>query len=125
VPHGFGNGRYSWLSEWPYEEYVILDEQENLAHGGVVAMILNFLTDPPDALLLHEVLYVGQAFGSDGDRSAWDRLKSHSTLQRIYSETRPDKEIWLTLCEIAGLGALAIERFTTLPPTATQPTEPT
>jgi hypothetical protein len=29
------------------------------------------------------------------------------------------------LRQIGGLGALAIERFTTLPPTATQPTEPT
>jgi hypothetical protein len=41
------------------------------------------------------VLYVGQAFG-DGNRAALDRLKSHSTLQKILARTPydlPDEEI--------------------------------
>lgn len=45
----------------------------------------------------YEVLYVGQAIGQ-GDRSAIDRLKSHSTLQKILAMTGneyPDKEIML------------------------------
>lgn len=47
-----------------------------------------------------EVLYVGQAYGQEGSRTAPDRLLSHATLQVIYSEAiaeSPDKEIWLML----------------------------
>ena len=47
-----------------------------------------------------EVLYVGQAYGSNGERTAPDRLRSHSTLQAIYSRVisrSPDQEIWLSL----------------------------
>lgn len=47
-----------------------------------------------------EVLYIGQAFGEDGNRTAIDRLGSHSTLQKIYSEAmqrNPDSEIWILL----------------------------
>jgi hypothetical protein len=47
-----------------------------------------------------EVLYVGQAYGEDGTRYAPERLKSHSTLQSIYSEimnNEPDREVWLFL----------------------------
>jgi hypothetical protein len=47
-----------------------------------------------------EVLYVGQAYGEAGTRSARDRLRSHQTLQGIYAEAidrAPDQEIWLLL----------------------------
>lgn len=53
-----------------------------------------------------EVLYVGQAYGTEGSRNAADRLESHSTLQSIYAEaaTRsPDQAIWLLLCEFNPL----------------------
>lgn len=45
-----------------------------------------------------EVLYVGKAFGKTGGRVSVDRLKQHSTLQRIMSEFldyRPNEEIIL------------------------------
>ena len=44
-----------------------------------------------------EVLYVGQAFGSKGERITIDRLKSHDKAQKIYFDTQnsfPDYEIW-------------------------------
>jgi hypothetical protein len=44
-----------------------------------------------------KVLYVGQAYGESGEREATTRLSNHSTLQKIYSETPPDKEVWITL----------------------------
>ena len=50
--------------------------------------------------LKFEVLYVGQAFGESGERLAMDRLKEHSTLQRIYFEymrLHPNKEVWILL----------------------------
>lgn len=49
-----------------------------------------------------EVLYIGQAFGRDGERIATDRLKSHSTLQRIltdYFSMHPDKQLHISLFE--------------------------
>lgn len=48
-----------------------------------------------------EVLYVGQAFG-DGDRSAFERLRSHSTLQKILAEVQaecPDDEVYVLMFE--------------------------
>lgn len=50
-----------------------------------------------------EVLYVGQAY-AEGNRSAFDRLKSHSTLQRILADTQyamPDDEVLLLAFEYA------------------------
>lgn len=50
-----------------------------------------------------EVLYVGQAY-ADGKRSALDRLKSHSTLQRILGNVQynmPDDEILVLTFEYA------------------------
>jgi hypothetical protein len=37
-----------------------------------------------------EVLYIGQAFGENGSRSALDRLKKHETLQKIAVQGVPD-----------------------------------
>lgn len=47
-----------------------------------------------------ELLYIGQSFGKNGERQSPERLKQHSTLQKIYAEAmqnNPDKEIWLNL----------------------------
>lgn len=44
-----------------------------------------------------EVLYVGQAFGKDGNRITVDRLRTHEKAQRIYFDTQqkfPDHEVW-------------------------------
>lgn len=44
-----------------------------------------------------EVLYVGQAFGKNGERITIDRLKAHEKAQKIYYETQqrfPDHEVW-------------------------------
>ena len=49
-----------------------------------------------DELNALEVLYVGQAFG-DGDRTAFERLRSHSTLQKILADVQanyPDDEVY-------------------------------
>jgi hypothetical protein len=48
----------------------------------------------------YQVLYIGQAYGEDGERAAIDRLNSHSTLQTILAEVlsnEPHNEIFL-LC---------------------------
>ncbi len=50
--------------------------------------------------LPYEVAYIGQAYGTDGDRSAVERLQSHASLQRIYADTldtSASREVWLLL----------------------------
>ncbi|RYH52488.1 MAG: hypothetical protein EON54_14565, partial [Alcaligenaceae bacterium] len=58
---------------------------------------LNFDIDGQQNL---EVVYVGQAFGTAGERTAVERLSSHSTLQKILADTaadEPHKEVLLLL----------------------------
>ncbi|MHA6482365.1 hypothetical protein ACX1C1_10755 [Paenibacillus sp. strain BS8-2] len=50
-----------------------------------------------------EVLYVGKAYGKNGNRLAQDRLSSHSTLQKIltdYYSNHQDKRIYILLLEM-------------------------
>lgn len=59
---------------------------------------------PAGVLRQFEVLYVGQAF-AEGRRTALDRLKSHSTLQKILADVlhkMPDDEIMLLTFEYPG-----------------------
>ncbi|OSA95093.1 UNVERIFIED_ORG: hypothetical protein B2H93_06450 [Clostridium botulinum] len=52
-----------------------------------------------------EVLYVGQAYGGDGKRTAIDRLKSHEKLQKILIDcnvTYPHKCIYVLLLEMSS-----------------------
>lgn len=49
-----------------------------------------------------KVVYIGQAFGEDGNRVAADRLISHSTLQKVYSvvsDENPTDDVWLLMFE--------------------------
>ncbi len=53
-----------------------------------------------------DVLYIGQSYGRQGSRIAQDRLKSHSTLQKIltdYNVKYPDKRIYILLLEICPI----------------------
>ncbi|PNQ84108.1 hypothetical protein C1T20_19265 [Paenibacillus polymyxa] len=53
-----------------------------------------------------EVLYIGQSFGTDGQRIAQDRLSAHSTLQKILTDFHskyPDRRIYLLLLEMTPL----------------------
>lgn len=99
VKHSFGEGA-TWESAWPYEEFAILDRDGNRVQGGVCALVLAFADSWPEQAALHEILYVGQAYGSAGERTAWDRLQSHETLQRILGDQLPDTQVWLTMATV-------------------------
>ena len=49
-------------------------------------MLLRMVPEPLPELSELEVVYIGQSLGDDGQRSALDRLLSHSTLQRVLAE---------------------------------------
>jgi hypothetical protein len=95
-----GPGPLSWHSEWPYEEFAIRDSQGRDVSKGVVALLNAWLPDWPAVANEHQVVYIGQAFGQAGERTAWDRLKSHETVQRILAETAPDMQVWLTYAAV-------------------------
>jgi hypothetical protein len=105
--HGFKTNNYLGTARvrvecpYPYTEFRIFSESGEVLSQGKVAVLLSQFVRPHGGLFDLEVLYIGQAFGQDGKRTAPDRLKAHSTLQNIYAEASrlsPDQEIWITLC---------------------------
>lgn len=83
--------------EYPYREIVSLNA-ENKVVTYLPASYVATYADSTEDLGRYEVLYVGQAFGNQGGRSAIERLRSHSTLQKILALTNhdhPDKEIMI------------------------------
>jgi hypothetical protein len=103
VRNNFGTKNATLICEYPHSVFAIIDNdsKEIITHGLVAALLnsaYHYLEDP--SFLDCEILYIGQAFGKDGNRNAIDRLQSHSTLQLIYSEAirkNLDDEIWLCL----------------------------
>lgn len=96
-----GTTEVSVECSYPYTEFAIRDKQGVVISNGKVALMMALANYEFWDKLDLEVLYIGQAFGEAGERTADIRLASHSTLQQIYSEAirkSPDYEIWLLLC---------------------------
>jgi hypothetical protein len=106
LPHQIGPGPLTWRTSWPHEAFEILDSEGTRAQGGVCALLGHYAHVWPAEADRHEILYVGQAFGSAGDRTAWDRLKKHETLQRILADQNPDTQVWLTLAAVSDVQLL-------------------
>jgi hypothetical protein len=93
------------LSDYPHREVSTLnDEGEEIRYlpASAISMGQGMHLENSELSSL-EVLYVGQAYG-EGNRSAFDRLKSHSTLQKILAEAQynsPDSEIYVLTFEYA------------------------
>ncbi len=91
------------LSKYPFREFSTYDidgKEVRYMPASAISMRLGLHTSNKELRNL-EVLYVGQAFG-DGSRSAFDRLKSHSTLQKILAEAQyedPDSEVFVLTFE--------------------------
>jgi hypothetical protein len=87
-------------TEYPYTKLALIRQDGSRFRTYPAAMFIGMLGHEYRHHLSLEVLYVGQAFGSNGERIAPERLKSHSTLQGIYAEAQqnnPDMDIWITL----------------------------
>lgn len=85
------------LSKYPHRELSTYDQKgQELRYlpATALGMVLGIHLIRPELRNL-EVLYIGQAFGN-GTRSTFDRLKSHSTLQKILAQAQyesPDSEV--------------------------------
>jgi hypothetical protein len=69
--------------------YVTTGDGEN----GLAFRVMYLYIQYADRPLSVEVLYIGQSFGKGGSRKALDRLKSHSTLQKIMADISFNEEI--------------------------------
>jgi len=91
------------LSPFPFREVHTLDLQGNIIRklpANMLSIGLGWHIENKELKNL-EVLYVGQAYG-DGKRTAFERLKSHSTLQKILAQIQydaPEYEVQLLTFE--------------------------
>ncbi len=91
------------LSSYPHREVQTFNDRGECIRY-LPASAISFKQRPHDLNHLFrklKVLYVGQAFGG-GNRTAIDRLRSHSTLQKILAEASydsPDSEIMVLMIE--------------------------
>ena len=98
--------------EYPYTEFAFVDDQGKSILQGKSAMLLGVLGSEYWEHLDLEVLYIGQAYGKEGSRTAADRLKQHETLQGIYAEAirrSPDQEVWIVVSEFEPLLLASID----------------
>lgn len=89
-------------SEYPFNLFTFSDKK-----GVILAARPSTLIDSIQvennlnlAILDYEVLYIGQAYGKNGKRTALERLSSHETVQKIYTHSltqNPDSDIWILL----------------------------
>ena len=96
-------------SEYPNNIFQLYTEDEILVDAKVGPFLQSLISDH---FLDLEVLYIGQSYGVEGARTAPDRLKSHSTLQGIYSEAiinNPDSEIYLALASFAQINIMMMD----------------
>ena len=105
----FGTDEIEFQCPYPHSEFIFYTKQHEKIFYGKSALLWAFIKN--DFKL--EVLYIGQSYGKQGERTAPNRLLCHSTLQSIYADSicsHPDKEIWiilwhfepLTICSFDG-----------------------
>ncbi|ELY2856296.1 hypothetical protein SMC92_003393 [Cronobacter dublinensis] len=96
------------LSDYPHRDVFTVNEESKKGDyirklpASVVALATGWHLNNNELDRI-EVMYVGQAFG-DGTRTAFDRLRSHSTLQKILAQAQyesPDYEVQILTFEYA------------------------
>lgn len=100
VENRFGTSDLIVDCTYPNTHFFIRNSQGSVLLEGKSANLLALSGPEFSEHLDLEVLYVGQSYGTDGSRNAGKRLKTHETLQGIYSEAmqrNPDQDIWLVL----------------------------
>jgi hypothetical protein len=99
------------ITEYPYNFFAIVDNTKTLLVARPSSLIDNVLVEnniTPE-MLDYEILYIGQAYGKNGERTALDRLASHETVQKIYTHaltSNPESDIWIMLANFSQLSML-------------------
>jgi len=103
----------SFKCEYPYNLFTITDSDSHLLTAKPGTFLDESYTEKnlEIPLLDYEILYIGQAYGKNGERTAIERLMSHSTLQKIYSQSlsyNPDSDISILLTNFSQLDLLSV-----------------
>jgi hypothetical protein len=104
MPNLYDRADVQMVSSWPFGDFLIETLGGEPMTWGRSSLLMSEMGCHHDDLDL-EVLYVGQAYGPDGRRSASERLAKHETLQAIYGEAvrrSPDMDIFLVLLSLDG-----------------------
>lgn len=111
-PNPFASKKVVFESEYPHKHVLVGDTEKKEAWKIPCSRILDdgrkqgiIRKDP--SFLDFEVLYIGQTQRTT-KAPAIDRLVSHKTLQRIHTEKRPDKDVYILLCCFEGTGAVEV-----------------
>ena len=112
TPNLTGAFPLSMECNYPYTEFKISDMSGKVISNGKTALFLTQMASKTIPILDLEVLYIGQAYGKNGERVAIDRLKKHSTLQSIYAESvsrSPNMDIWIILLELSQVNLISFD----------------
>ncbi|WP_125740158.1 hypothetical protein [Acinetobacter lactucae] len=91
------------MGDYPYNKIICINNDKEVLYTFYAKELAFFLN--VNEIKEHKVLYIGQAFGNEqGSRNAVDRLKSHSTLQKILADclgTKPNSEILIGIFQFS------------------------
>lgn len=114
----FNTENIKLMSKYPYNYFTLY-----ILNQGNFTFKSNHLLDKiqstapdKDDILDYEVLYIGQSIGNSGGYNILERLKTHSTLQKIYSEAimnNPDSDIWIMLANFRQINMTSINGMIT------------
>lgn len=99
------------ITEYPFSEFELVDDTKTLLVARANSLIdhINAEQNISMAILDYEILYIGQAYGQTGNKTALNRLRNHETLQKIYTHSltnNPDSDIWVLLTKFTQLSML-------------------
>ncbi|HAV5769938.1 TPA: hypothetical protein JI173_06690 [Acinetobacter baumannii] len=86
------------VSDYPHIGINLLDSKNNITHNTTVYdLAYRFQIED---LISMKVLYIGKAIGNNTNRNALDRLKNHSTFQKILANRNayyPDRAVFIAM----------------------------
>lgn len=108
-------------TEYPYNIFAISekDKLHMVARPSTLIDSVEVQDNISTEILDYEVLYIGQAYGKNGKRTAIERLSSHETLQKIYTHSltqNPESDIYIMLTSFSqvsylfGLGSNFVDK---------------
>lgn len=100
------DGPLKWASFPPYDNYEIRTNSGAVFKEGNFALLQLEGGRWFDELWGLSVVYVGQSFGSRGEKDAVERLRKHSTLQRIVTEAKDGEQVWILTASVFNRQAM-------------------
>lgn len=108
LPNAFESTDIELDSEYPFDYFTITNKSNDKAIiKSSVVLDESRQNILPDLTFLDlEVLYIGRT-NRNSEKPIIDRTISHETLQKIYSEKKPDKDIHLLFCSFEAESLIA------------------